>query len=91
MISIVIIIAVVNLIGYLLMGYDKGKAKRNEQRVSERTFFIIATLFGSIGIYMGMKKFRHKTRHTSFSLGIPSILFIQLILIGVIFYFINLE
>lgn len=80
----------INVLGYVLMGFDKSRAKKNERRISERTFFIIAILFGAVGIYLGMNKFRHKTLHKNFTMGIPIILIIQAIMIGVIYYFLNI-
>ncbi len=71
-----------NLIGFLLMGIDKLKAKRRRYRIPEKTLFMTALLGGSIGILVGMYLFRHKTRHRSFVLGIPLILVVQLILGG---------
>jgi uncharacterized membrane protein YsdA (DUF1294 family) len=62
---------------------DKQKAKRNEWRVPERTLWILTVIGGSLGILLGMKSFRHKTKHTAFRLGVPFIILIQCtILIG---------
>jgi uncharacterized membrane protein YsdA (DUF1294 family) len=71
---------VINLIGFFIMGIDKRKAIRGKWRVPERTLFLIALLFGSFGMLIGMYTFRHKTRHLSFSVGIPMILAIQVLL-----------
>lgn len=75
-------VIVSNLIGFLLMGIDKLKAKRRRYRIPERTLFLTAIFGGSIGVLIGMHLFRHKTLHRSFVLGIPAILILQLILIG---------
>ena len=75
-------VIVSNLIGFLLMGIDKLKAKRRRYRIPERTLFLSAIFGGSIGVLIGMHLFRHKTLHRSFVLGIPLILILQLILIG---------
>jgi len=77
-----------NLIGYLLMYVDKKTAKENEKitdekkkqkRIPERTLFLVAFLFGSLGVLLGMYKFRHKTLHKSFTIGIPAIIVLQVI------------
>ncbi|MCD8500728.1 MAG: DUF1294 domain-containing protein [Bacillaceae bacterium] len=60
---------------------DKQKAKKNKWRTSERTFFIIALLGGSLGVLLGMQWFRHKTKHLSFKLIIPIISMIQIALV----------
>lgn len=77
---------VINLIGFLLMGIDKAKAKRRAFRIPEATLFIVALIGGSIGSLLGMYVFRHKTRHLKFTIGIPVILGIQIIL-GLLFVF----
>ena len=45
-----------------------------------RTMFIVAILGGSLGVYAGMEVFRHKTKHAKFTVGVPLILAIQIIL-----------
>ena len=66
-----IYIIAINIIGFLMMYIDKNKAKKGKYRISEKALFIIALLLGGIGVYIGMYKFRHKTKHTSFTVGIP--------------------
>lgn len=66
-----IYIVLINIIGFLVIYIDKNKAKKGSYRISEKTIFIIAVVLGAIGIYIGMYKFRHKTKHTSFTVGIP--------------------
>ena len=73
--------AAVNLIGFILMGIDKYKAKKRAFRIPEATLFIIAVIGGSIGSILGMYTFRHKTRHRSFVYGMPFILIVQIALI----------
>lgn len=66
-----IYIILINFIGFFTMYIDKNKAKKGKYRISEKTIFIISILLGSIGVYIGMYKFRHKTKHTLFTVGIP--------------------
>ncbi len=70
----------INLLGLLFMYIDKEKAKRSKWRIKESTLFPIAMLGGSIGAYIGMKTFRHKTKHAKFKYGIPIIILIQLLI-----------
>ena len=72
----------INIVGILSMYLDKYFAKNNMYRISEKNLFIIATLGGSIGSIIGMYKFRHKTKHKNFTMGLPIILVIQLFLLN---------
>lgn len=68
----------INVIGYALMGIDKRRAVLGQWRISEKALWICAACFGSFGIYAGMQKFRHKTKHWSFKIGIPCLMLIHL-------------
>jgi uncharacterized membrane protein YsdA (DUF1294 family) len=72
----------INAAGFLLMRIDKRKAIKNHWRIPERTLMLVAALGGSIGSLLGMYTFRHKTKHLKFTLGIPVILVLQLLLAG---------
>lgn len=74
-------ILVWNGIAFVLMGLDKGRAKGQKWRISEKVLFLSAALGGSIGAMLGMSFFRHKTRHWSFRLGMPAILAVQIVLL----------
>ena len=76
----------INLLLFTLMGIDKLKAKRGLWRIPEKTLFLTAALGGSIGGILGMRLFRHKTRHNSFKFGFPAILIAQLALAGGLVY-----
>ena len=78
---ILIYLAIINLVGFLLMGIDKAKAKRHAYRIPEATLFCIAAFGGSIGSIIGMYTFRHKTKHKSFVIGMPVILAVQVIVV----------
>ena len=72
----------INIVGILSMYLDKYFAKNNMYRISENNLFIIAIIGGSIGSIIGMYKFRHKTKHKNFTMGLPIILVIQLFLLN---------
>lgn len=72
-----------NLLGFALFGLDKCKARRGEWRIPERRLFLAAVLGGSLGAWIGMYVFRHKTKHWKFRVGIPGILLIQCLLVYV--------
>lgn len=77
---------VINLEGFALMGIDKSRARRGRRRIAEATLFIVAALGGSLGVLCGMYAFRHKTLHTSFTVGVPLLLFFQAVLITLALY-----
>ena len=80
-INITVYLLVINLIGLLMMYVDKRKAKYGRWRIPEKTLLIIAILGGSIGTITGMYWFRHKTKKLKFTLGFPTILITEIILI----------
>ncbi len=75
---ILIYLAAVNGIAFLLCGIDKWKARRERWRIPEKTLFLSAIAGGSVGFLLGMQLFRHKTKHKSFTIGIPLILALQI-------------
>lgn len=71
-------LAIVNVLGFTMMGIDKYKAKRGLWRIPERTLFFTAVLGGTPGVIAGMELFRHKTRHKRFCYGMPALLLGQM-------------
>lgn len=76
----------VNLLAFFLMGLDKRRARQGKWRISERTLFLAALLGGSVGAILGIRCFRHKTKHRSFTVGMPVILALQLLLAAVLLW-----
>lgn len=76
---------IINAQGFTLMLIDKRKAVKKLWRIPEATLFSVALLGGSVGTLCGMYTVRHKTRHPSFTLGIPVILAVQIVLAIVLF------
>lgn len=66
-----------NIYAYLLMRSDKNRAIKGESRVPEKKLLLIAACGGGVGIWRGMRKYRHKTKHYKFSLGVPAIMAVQ--------------
>lgn len=81
-----IYLIVVNLIGLILMGVDKEMARRQSLRIPESTLFMTALIGGSLGSLIGMYMFHHKTRHSSFAIGMPLILILQIITVLVLYF-----
>ena len=59
--NVLIYILIINIITFLIMGYDKHEAKVNQWRISEKALFLFCLFGGSIGGIAGMYIFRHKT------------------------------
>ncbi len=85
--NFILYLIVINLIGFFIMLIDKRKAIKRQWRISEKALICISIIGGSIGMLAGMSTFRHKTKHKKFTIGIPLILVIQVI---VLIYFISL-
>lgn len=73
----------INTITFLIYGIDKFKAKKNKWRIPESTLLLLAIIGGSIGAWLGMKVWHHKTMHKKFKYGIPFIIVLQ---IGIYLY-----
>ena len=72
----------INVVTFIVYGIDKYKAKKAKLRIPEATLLLLAVLGGSIGAWMGMKVWHHKTMHKKFKYGIPAILLIQIALMA---------
>lgn len=70
----------INLLTFCLYGIDKHKARKGRWRISEKTLIAVAAIGGSVGAWLGMQFFRHKTRHPKFCIGIPAIFLVQAVL-----------
>ena len=57
-------------IAFMMMGIDKQKAKKQQWRIPERTLWSLAIIGGALGVLIGMRFFRHKTKHRSFTIEI---------------------
>ena len=69
-----------NVITFFVYGLDKLKAKNAKRRIRESSLLALAVLGGSVGAFMGMRIWHHKTQHLKFKYGIPIIFLLQLIL-----------
>ena len=85
---VLLYLLIITLVTFFVFGWDKLCAKRDKRRVPEGTLFLLALLGGSIGALLGMRVFHHKTLHKSFTIGIPLILILQVIVpLGLYVYF----
>ena len=91
---VLIYFAAINVVTFFMYGVDKWKAKKSKWRIREAALLGQAVLGGSIGAWLGMKIWHHKTQHKGgnrdidnivggyqFKYGVPAIIIIQLALI----------
>ena len=81
--SLLYYLIAINAITFITYGIDKWKARKNKWRIPESTLLLLAVFGGSIGAFLGMRVWRHKTMHKKFKYGIPLIIILQL---GVLLY-----
>ena len=75
----------INVITFLTYGIDKFKAKKGKWRIPESTLLLLAIIGGSIGAWLGIKVWHHKTLHKKFKYGIPLIVIAQIAIAAYIF------
>lgn len=68
----------INAVAFFAYGIDKLKARKGWWRIPEATLLLLAIIGGSIGAWLGMKVWHHKTMHKKFRYGLPLILLLQL-------------
>ena len=78
-------LAVINVVTFFMYGIDKWKAKKSQWRILESTLLGLAVIGGSIGAWLGMIIWHHKTLHKKFRYGIPMILIAQIALLTFIY------
>ena len=69
---------VVNVLTFVVYGIDKWKARRGRWRVPEATLLVLAAAGGSVGAWVAMQLFRHKTQKKKFRYGVPVLFVLQL-------------
>ena len=77
----VIYLVIINAITFFVYGIDKWKAKRSKWRISEATLLGLAVIGGSVGAFLGMEVWHHKTMHKKFLYGVPIIILLQIVMI----------
>lgn len=73
----------VNVMTFALFAYDKYCATHDKWRVRESTLLMWSAVGGALGAGVAMEVCHHKTLHAKFKFGVPLLLFVQLVLIGV--------
>lgn len=76
----------INIVSFVLYGIDKCKAKKGKWRISEATLLLMAVIGGSIGAWIGMRVWHHKTLHKKFTIGVLLVFVFQVALAGYLYY-----
>ena len=76
----------VNVLTFVVFGVDKWKARRGRWRVPEATLLGLAAVGGSVGAWLAMRLFRHKTQKKKFRYGVPALFVLQ---VAAAVYFLN--
>ncbi|HIV85038.1 MAG TPA: DUF1294 domain-containing protein [Candidatus Prevotella intestinigallinarum] len=79
-IILTIYLIAINIATFFVYGIDKWKARRSKWRIPESTLLTLAVLGGSIGAFIGMRTWHHKTMHNKFKYGVPLIINLQVVL-----------
>ena len=75
----------INIITFVIYALDKYKAVRHLWRIPEKTLIFLAIIGGSPAALLAMYTIRHKIRHIKFTLGVPVILVIQIIVLYILY------
>ncbi len=79
-----IYLIIINLVAFIASGLDKKAAINHKRRVREKNLWMLAVIGGSVGLYLSMKVFRHKTKHWHFKYGVPVLIFVQIVVMYII-------
>lgn len=79
--EIIFIILAMNLISFTMFFVDKRKAIKGKNRISEKSLLLSAFLFGSVGAFLSMQIFRHKTQKLKFKILVPLFFVLQMVCI----------
>lgn len=74
-----------NVYVFFAMGRDKRMAELRQWRIQEINLLLMGFVLGGIGLYAGMKYFRHKTQHKKFVVGAPILIFVNVLMLGYIY------
>ena len=83
---VLIYLVIINVVTFFMYGIDKWRARKSKWRIKETTLLGMAVLGGSVGAWLGMKAWHHKTLHKKFIYGVPAIIIVQLAIIGYFLY-----
>ncbi|HEX6923449.1 MAG TPA: DUF1294 domain-containing protein [Bacillales bacterium] len=71
-------VLIINVFALMVMAVDKRKARKEKWRIPEARIWMIAWIGGAPGVWIGMKWFKHKTKHRKFVVGVPFLCFLNI-------------
>ncbi len=78
---ILVYLVVMSVVTFFVYGIDKWKAQHKRWRIPESVLLGLAAVGGSVGAWLGMQVWHHKTQHKKFKYGVPAIFVAQLVLV----------
>lgn len=84
---IVLYMIVINIVAFLAFAIDKSHAVNGYWRIPEKTLLSCTILGGGIGALLGMYMLHHKTRKAKFKYGVPAIVVMEEIVLGILVHF----
>ena len=78
-----------SLITFFMYLADKKKAEKGKWRIPEKVLLLSSFLGGAFGGYPAMILFRHKTKKLRFSIGFPTILITEIVIVIYYLYHFN--
>lgn len=84
---LILLMVIWNTVAFIMMGIDKRRAIKEQQRISEKTLILSAFIMGAIGIGCGAMVFHHKTKKPLFRIGLPVALIVNAAVIYGLIYF----
>lgn len=85
---LLIYLGIINVIAFVAFAIDKKAAEKDKSRIRIVTLLGLAFIGGSIGSLTGMYLLHHKTKKDYFTVGIPLIMFMQVV---VLFFVMNIS
>ena len=85
---LMIYLGIINIITFLAFAIDKINAVKGKRRIRIITLLGLAFVGGSAGALLGMYTLRHKTKVDYFTVGVPLIMIMQVV---VVFFVMNIR
>lgn len=83
------IIFIMNLISFTIFYIDKRKAIEGKNRISENSLLLSALLLGSIGAFLSMQIFRHKTKKLKFKVLVPIFFVVKVLILYYLYKYVT--